>query len=176
MTKIVSLILIKILFVFSINAQTNPFDRLNFLLGDWSGTGSGFGNDKSKIDSHFILTLDDKYIEVVNDSKFDPTTDNPEGEHHTDKGFISYDESRKLIIYRQFNIEGYINQYILVDSLTTDNELVFVTETIENFIPGGKAKWTIKKISADKIETIFDVYFPKRGYSCMGTNSLTRKE
>ena len=114
------------------------------------------------------MIMDNKYIEVVNDSKFDPTPDNPVGEHHINKGYISYDESRNLIVFRQFNIEGYINQYVLIDSLLNENEPVFVTEAIENFLPGGIAKWTIKKISTNKIETIFDVFFPNKGYTCRG--------
>ena len=174
--KTLEVIIVLSLLCTSANGQTEPFDRLNFLIGEWSGSGSGFGNDKSKIESRFTLTMDSKYIEVINDSKFDPTPNNPKGEHHIDKGFISYDGSRKLIVFRQFNIEGYINQYILIDSLSSDDELVFVTETIENFVPGGKAKWTIKKISDDRIEPVFDVYFPNRGYTCMGTHILARKD
>ena len=34
-------------------AQNKIFDRLDFLLGKWTGTGSGFGNETSKIDSEF---------------------------------------------------------------------------------------------------------------------------
>lgn len=175
MTKTIFLVTISFFLSFSVKAQTNPFNRLYFLLGEWTGTGSGFGNDKSKIESHFLLTMDNNYIEVVNDSKFDPTPNNPDGEHHIDKGFISYDESRKLLVFRQFNIEGYINQYVLVDSLSNDNEIVFMTEEIENFLPGGHAKWTIKRTSLNQIVTVFDVFFPNKGYTCMGTNTLTRK-
>lgn len=176
MKKTLELTIVLFLLCTTANSQTEPFDRLNFLIGEWSGSGSGFGNEKSKIESSFTLTMDSKYIEVINDSKFDPTPNNPKGEHHIDKGFISFDGSRKLIVFRQFNVEGYINQYILVDSLSSDKELVFVTESIENFVPGGKAKWTIKKISDSRIETVFDVYFPNRGYTCMGTNFLIKKE
>ncbi len=156
--------------------QTNSLDKFKFLLGDWEGNGIGFGNEKSKIKSSFKLVMDDHYIEVKNDSKFESTTSNPEGETHSDIGFISYDSSRNLVVFRQFNKEGYINQYILNDSLSDDKKIIFVTESIENFVPGGKAKWTIKKISDKEIETIFDVYFPNKGFSCMGTNNLYRKE
>ena len=116
-----------------------------------------------------------KYIEVKNESKFDPTDNNPEGEHHVDNGFISYDKSRESIIFRQFNNEGYINQYVLIDSLSNDASLVFETENIENFVPGGKARWTINKLSEHKIKTIFDVSFPNKEYSCFGTNTLKKQ-
>ena len=62
-----------------------------------------------------------------------------------DKGFISFDATRNLIVFRQFNIEGYVNRYVLDDSLSNELQLVFVTEAIENFMPGGEARWTIKK-------------------------------
>ncbi len=155
--------------------QINHFDRVSFLIGHWTGTGSGFGNDKSRVESSFQLVMNEKYIEVKNESRFDPTEKNPKGEHHIDKGFISYDKSRKTLVYRQFNIEGYINQYILNDSLSNDSQLIFETEIIENFVPGGKARWTIKKISETQIETVFDVSFPNKEYSCFGTNILIRK-
>jgi len=155
--------------------QTNQFDRISFIVGDWNGTGTGFGNDKSKIESSFRLVMDGNYIEVKNESRFEPTEKKPQGEHHIDKGFISFDKSRKLIVFRQFNNEGYINQYTLNDSLSNDSILVFETENIENFVPGGKARWTIKKISEKQIETTFDVSFPNKDYSCFGINNLIRE-
>lgn len=128
---------------------------MNSLLGEWSGTGSGFGNNKSKAESTYIRVMGSTYIEVVNESQFDPTERNPKGEHHIDKAFISYDEIRKVIMCRQFNNEGYINQYVLNDSLSKDGLFIFETESIENFMPGGKARWTIKIISDKEIETTF---------------------
>lgn len=156
--------------------QSNSFDRLQFLIGEWNGSGTGFGNNQSKIEASFRLVMNETYIEVKNESWFEPTKKNPNGEHHIDNGFISYDTSRNLIVFRQFNSEGFVNQYILNDSLSKDNKLVFETETIENFIPGGKAKWTINKISDNQIESIFDVYFPNKGYSCLGTNTLLKQK
>ena len=112
---------------------------------------------------------------MINDSKFEPTDKKPEGEHHIDKGFISFDKQRKCIVYRQFNIEGFVNQYVLNDSLSIENTLIFETETIENFMPGGSARWTIKKADNNTIETIFEVSFPGGEFTCFGENSLTRK-
>jgi len=174
MTKLICIVVIEILFTFSLHAQTDRFDRLNFLQGEWSGRGSGFGNDSSTIKSFFKSDMGGKYIEFNNDSRFEPTSNNPEGEHHIDRGFISLDKERDLIVIRQFHIEGYVIQYILVDSLSNDSLLVFESESIENFVPGGKARWTLKKISENRIESVFDVAFPNSDYSCMGVNMLRK--
>lgn len=154
--------------------QTTDFQQLDFLLGDWSGRGSGFGNDSSTVNSFFKPVLKGKYIEFENESWFEPTSNNPEGEHHIDRGFISFDKERDAIVIRQFHVEGYIIRYILADSLSNDTMLVFESESIENFVPGGKARWTIKKTSDTRIETIFDVAFPNSEYSCMGVNKLQK--
>ena len=156
--------------------QNQAFEQLGFLLGQWEGTGQGFGNNQSTITSSFELVLNDQYIEVINDYRFEPTSQNPAGEHHIDQGMISFDKGRGVLVFRQFNIEGYINQYVLVDSLSTDRLLVFETEHIENFVPGGTARWTIEKLSEDEVETNFYVAFPGREPSCFGTNTLNRKK
>lgn len=166
-----------LVFLFSIGisfSQTDAFAQLDFLLGEWKGTGGGFGNTKSTINSSFQLVMGGKYIEVKNESRFEPTANKPTGEHHIDNGFISYDENRKLLVFRQFNIEGFVNQYVLNDSLSNENSLVFETEIIENFVPGGNARWTINKLSKDKIETVFDVSMPGQEYACFGKNILER--
>lgn len=157
-------------------AQNNPLEKFNVLKGEWIGTGSGFGNNKSKAESSYQMVMGGTYIEVINESKFEPTERNPKGEYHIDKGFISYDKNRAVFVCRQFNNEGFVNQYVLNDSLSSDKVFVFDTESIENFMPGGKARWTIKIISDNEIETIFDVSFPNKDYTCFGVNKLMRKE
>ncbi len=175
MRKTLIVLFVVLIPIFSFSQNSN-FESINFIIGDWAGTGSGFGNNKSTIESSFQLSMNEKYIEVVNESRFDPTDKNPEGEHHIDKGFISFDKQRKLIVYRQFNIEGYINQYLLNESKSNDSLLIFETETIENFLPGGKARWIITKTSENQIKTTFDVSFPNKEYSCFGENKLFKKQ
>ncbi len=174
MKKIILLILISTC-TFQLNAQKNALEKIDFIIGNWEGTGAGFGNSTSIISASYNYIMDAKYIEVKHESHFKPTENNKEGEHHIDKGFISFDTSRNSIIYRQFNNEGYINQYVLNDSLSNTKTLIFETEKIENFVPGGKARLTINKINDNEIETIFDVSFPNKAYSCFGTNKLTKQ-
>jgi hypothetical protein len=174
MKRLIFLLSSLVMIVVSVFGQSNPLDPMDFLIGDWSGTGSGFGNEKSRIESRFLWVMNGTYIEVINDSKFDPTDKKPEGENHIDRGFIIYDRIREKIILRQFNSEGYVNQYILSDSLSDDSTLVFETESIEN-LPNGKARWTIKRISESEYETTFDVSFTGDEYSCMGVNHLKKR-
>lgn len=157
-------------------SQSNNLEKLKFLEGHWEGDGAGFGNSKSVIKSDFNFVMGGKYIEVKNNSKFEPTNKNPEGENHIDWGMISYDKARDIIVFRQFNVEGYVNQYILNKEKSTESELIFETEIIENFMPGGKARWVIKKISKNTIETKFYVSFPGKEFSCFGTNNLTKQK
>ena len=139
-----------VMFSISLFAQNHNLSKLDFLIGEWEGIGSGFGNDKSVIEAEFEYALDGQYIEAEHESTFEPTEKKPEGEVHIDEGYISFDKSRELIVYRQFNSEGFVNQYVLVDSLSTDSVFVFITESIENFVPEGQAKYTITKKSENE--------------------------
>ncbi len=76
-------------------SQDNNFEKFNFLLGIWEGTGSGFGNEKSTIQSEFQLIMNGKYIEIKNNSKFEPTESKPNGENHIDWGIISYNKKSR---------------------------------------------------------------------------------
>jgi hypothetical protein len=61
---------------------------------------------------------------------------------HEDWGFISYDNRRKTFVYRQFHIEGFVNQYAL-ESLSPDSQsFTFVSECIQNIPTGWRAKET----------------------------------
>ena len=158
-----------------LQGQPDPLQQISFAVGEWEGSGVGFGSSRSAIQSSFQPVMNGAYLEIMNESRFEPTEANPQGDHHIDKGFISFDKERGILVYRQFNNEGYVNQYILSDALSTDTVLVFETEHIENFVPGGKARITLRKISDDSIETAFDLSFPGREFTCVGTNYLKRK-
>lgn len=168
-------ILLLFLFPILLNAQNN-FEKFNLLFGDWEGTGSGFGGGTSVIKSTYHLVMDGTYIEVKHDSQFEPTDKNPEGDHHIDWGMISFDKNRNTIVYRQFNNEGFFNQYILNEEKSTDKFFVFETEFIENFMPGGKAKFTIELKSDNEIETNFYLSFPGKEFACFGTNKLKKRQ
>lgn len=176
MKKVILILSFVLAASFTLFAQDDAFNKLDFLIGSWSGEGTGFGNSKSEITAEYKYVMDGNFIEVVHESFFEPTDKNREGEHHIDKGMISFDKSRNRLVYRQFNIEGFFNRYVLVDSLSNNEKLVFETESIENFVPGGKARFTIIKTGKVEIKTIFDLSFPGKEFACYGTNILHKIE
>ncbi|GET21998.1 heme-binding beta-barrel domain-containing protein [Prolixibacter denitrificans] len=155
-------------------AQGNPLEQLNFLIGDWMGTGSGYGDTKSKVEVSFYYIMQGKFIEMDAESRFAPKGKNNKGQFHQEKGFFSYDEDRKLIIYRQFSNDGYVNQYYLNDTISTAHTLVFDTERTENFVPDGKARWIIQKEGDQHLSTSFNVAFPKQDFVNFGSQELIK--
>ena len=157
-------------------SQNSNFERFAFLFGEWTGTGSGFGNTRSKIQSEFKVIMNGKYIQIKNYTESEPNKSKPKGDKHTDWGILSFDKKRKKVIYRQFHSEGYVNQYVLNDSLSTDTKLIFETETIENFVEAGKARWTIRKHGDKEIEIKFDVSVPGKESAYYNTHRLRKKQ
>ncbi|WP_340113466.1 hypothetical protein [Maribellus mangrovi] len=172
--KNISLIIFMCVIV-NVHAQ-NSLQIFDGLIGKWEGTGTGFGNAQSEVSANYNWLMNRQYIEVKHHSEFDPTDQNPEGEIHDDQGIISFDKARQVVVFRQYHNEGFFNEYVLNDSLSTKSNLIFETERIENFVPGGRAKFTIKLIGKDEIQTVFDVGFPGREMACFGTNNLKRVE
>ncbi len=159
----------------NIFSQEKPLDRFNLLVGEWQGTGEGFGASKSEVYSTFKWVLNQQFLEVKNHSEFESTDQNSKGEIHDDWGIISFDKARKVFVFRQFHVEGFVNQYVLNESLSTQNTFVFESEVIENFVPGGKARWTIVLKDNSEIETIFDIAMPDKDLVCYGKNKLKKK-
>ena len=85
--------------------------------------------------------LGSRFIQVRNRSTYPPQERNPKGETHEDIGFLSFDSTRKRIVFRQFHVEGFVNQYVLEPNQTPDR-LVFITESIENIPAGFRARET----------------------------------
>ena len=156
------------------SAQKNPLERLDFLIGDWVGTGKGYNNTQSKVEISFYYIMKGKFIEMDSESRFAPVGKNDKGQFHQEKGFFSYDKDRKQIVYRQFSNDGYVNQYYLNDTISTAHTLVFDSEKTENFIPDGKARWIIQKEGDHQLSTSFNVAFPGQSFVSFGSQELMK--
>jgi len=168
-------VIILIIYFQSAYSQSNTFYQFDFLIGNWVGSGVDIDKNKSEISASYSYTTGNTYIEVNHHSEIEKKNKKFKNEVHDDWGMISYDKQRGVYIYRQFNIEGYYNQFILIDSLSNENTIVFESEQTENFLAEGKFRLIVKKINNFEIETFLDLVSSGKEIS-YGKNKLIKEE
>jgi len=137
--------------------------NLKFLIGSWRGIGSGQAGS-SNVARSYQLILNEKFLEVRNKSTYPPQSQNPQGEVHEDLGLISYDEARKAFVFRQFHIEGFVNQYVM-DYLAPDGKtIVFTSESIENIPTGWRARESYLVVNPDEFTETFELAAPGKEF------------
>lgn len=163
----------------AIGGQTKPstdvFQPLKFFVGKWSGTGKGQPG-QSRTEREYRMVLNDKFIEVKNRSVYEPQPQNPKGEVHDDWGLISFDKSRKQFVFRQFHVEGFVNQYVLTSISDDGKTLVFNSEALENIPSGFKARETLKILGADEFTEVFEIAEPGKGFEVYSENHYRRQK
>ena len=170
--------LLLLMIPFAGSAQLSKKDSLwlpfKDFIGEWKGAGDGV-DGKATYERSYKLVLNKNYIEVRNKSNYEPNDKSPKGYLHEDVGYISYDKMRKTFIFRQFHIEGFINQYKL-ESISPDGKtLVFVSESIENIPAGWRAKETFT-IANGSLKEAFDLAEPGKEYEPYTKADLLRKD
>lgn len=132
------------------------------LFGSWTGSVTGVAGEGRGTRSYELI-MDGRFLLVRDRTEFSAQERNPEGEVHQDWGLISYDEHRELYVLRQFLIEGYVNQYTLT-SPSAQNQLMFVTESIENLPEGWRARETLSFTDEDHFAEEFDLAEPGQDF------------
>ena len=146
---------------------------LNRFVGSWRGTGSGEPGD-SRVTRNYDPVLGGKFLEERNISTYAPQAANPQGETHFHRGFWSFDRSRSRIIFRQFHLEGFVNQYVATTADFENDVFVLETEAIENIPPGFRARETYRFSGADAFEETFEIAEPGAAFALYSRNRLTR--
>ena len=147
---------------------------LHYFIGEWQGqsmgkSGEGIG------ERIYRFIMNDTYLYYQNTMKFNSQEKNPKGDLHEDRTFFSYDKNRKLIVARQFNIEGFVNQFVL-DSLSADQKMIiFVTENSENAPSGLQARLIYEIKNENEFVETFELGFAGKQFSCWMTNTWKRK-
>ncbi len=148
------------------------FSSLSYFIGDWKSETSGKAGKGIGLQS-FAPEMNEQYISLKNETKFEASEKHPKGEIHMDWGMISFDSFRKKIVYRQFNIEGYVNQFVLDNS--KEGIYIFETEAIENVPSGFKARITLEIVDKNTFREGFELAPPGKDYSGCIYNVRKRK-
>ena len=152
-------------------ATANQLSALDPFIGRWEGTSEGRpGNGTAE--REYTRILNSRFVQVSNRSSYPPQERNPKGETHEDIGIFSADRSRNRIVFRQFHVEGFVNEYVHVDS--PPPTLVFETESIENIPAGWRARETYRLITPDEFEEIFELSEPGKPFEVYSRSRLKR--
>lgn len=156
-------------------SQATPTTRLSAvqpLVGKWQGTAEGQPGTGT-LTREYRAVLRDRFIEEINRSVYPPQEKNPKGEIHEHRGFFSFDNARKTVIFRQFHGEGFVNQYVL-EPTTKPGVLVFVSEAIENIPNGYRARETYTFIGENEFEEVFEIAEPGKDFALYSKARLKR--
>jgi hypothetical protein len=140
------------------------------LVGIWEGTSEGKpGKGKVRLEVSFVFG--ERFLKLAGTADY---TNDKGGEHHEDFGYVSYDSARKTHVFRQFHLEGFVNQYVLSkgDDQVKD-ALELTSESCENTPPGWKARerYVFKDQS---LEHTFELAPPNKPFEIYTRASLSR--
>ena len=145
----------------------------NFFIGAWKGSGQRQPGH-SHVERKYEFVLNKKFLFVQNKSIYDPQEKNPHGEIHEDWSLISYDRARETYVFRQFHIEGFVNQYVLDQIAEAGQSISFVTEKIENISPGWQARETYQILGPDEFVEIFELAVPDKNFEVCSERHFQR--
>ena len=158
-------------------SQASPASRLSAvqpLIGKWQGTSEGQPGTGA-VTREYRLVLGDRFIEETNRSVYPPQEKNPKGESHEHRSFFSFDNARKTVVFRQFHVEGFVNQYAL-EPTGKQGVLVFVSEALENIPQGYRARETYTFSNPNEFEETFEIAEPGKDFEVYSRARLRRAQ
>ena len=153
--------------------RSDIWEPIRYFVGTWEGTGNGQPG-MSKIQREYRFVLNDKFLHVQNKSTYDPQPKNPKGEVHQDWGMMSFDKGRKKFVFRQFHVEGFVNQYVMTSS--SAKTIVFTSESIENTPAGFRARETYKILGPNEFIEVFEIAEPGKDFELYSEGHFKRKK
>jgi hypothetical protein len=171
------ILLVSVIVGASIRAQeavpkTDRFGPLRFLVGTWRGDQAGQPG-RGSAERTYTFVLNDRFLQETNTSTYPPQEQNPKGEVHHHLSMMSYDSGRKLLVFRQFHTEGFVNTYVQEPS-ADDKKIVFVSEAIENIPAGYRARETYTILGHDEFIERFEIAEPGRDFALYSEAHLKR--
>jgi hypothetical protein len=152
---------------------SDPWQRVRFMLGRWTGTVQGESGNGT-VTRSYEFTLAGHFIEERDVSTYPAQARNRKGEVDEHRGFISYDRNRQALVLRQFQQEGSVNVYVLNEKESAGNVLVFDSENFENHDTGFRARETYEVYSSDEFIETFEVAEPGKQLDLYSRTRFTR--
>ena len=152
--------------------SANAWQPLERFVGTWQGTARGQAGEGAVVRT-YAKVLGGRFIQEANTSTYPPQEKNKKGEVHEHSGMFSYDKQRKVLMLRQFHIEGFVNTYKQV-SEPNAAKLVFESEGFENFNNSWKARETYEFDGDDRFVETFELAPPGKDFQVYSRTELKR--
>ena len=149
-------------------AQVRPF------LGQWKGNSEGRPG-RGTVERTYAFVLGGRYVQELNVSIYPPQDKSPKGERHEHWSYFSYDRSRKLLMLRQFHVEGFINTYRQAAATEATGALVFESEAFENLPAGWQARESYQFPTPDEVIETFELSSPGKPFEVYSRTTLSRQ-
>lgn len=154
-------------------ATPDPWSPVRFMVGKWQGTATGHAGDGTVV-RQYEFVLNQRFIHEKNTSTYPPQEKNKKGEVHDHISYISYDKARKLLVLRQFHVEGFVNRFIFNKETSTSAKIVFDSEVFENFSNKWKARETYEVLGPDEFTETFELAPPDKPFHLYSKNHFKR--
>jgi hypothetical protein len=153
--------------------QPDPWADVRFLVGHWRGVASGKAGDGTVL-RQYEFVIGQRFIQEKNISTYPPQKSNKKGEVHEHWSMLSYDRARKVLVLRQFHVEGFVNQFALDPEKSTATRLVFESERFENFSNKWRARETYEIAGPDDFTETFELAEPDKPFEVYSRNVFKR--
>jgi hypothetical protein len=155
-------------------ARTSATDRWAHwrpLVGVWEGNSQG-APGKGKIRLEFAFVLSERYLRVSGTALYEPRQAGKSGERHEDFGYVSFDRDRRKFIFRQFHIEGFVNQYVMTSD-PSSGLIELKSEALENTPPGWKARETYR-LENGELKHVFELAEKDKAFEVYASSVLQK--
>jgi THAP4-like, heme-binding beta-barrel domain len=178
-TQMLKLLFVVLFVSASVSAQTAPkndlWKPLRLLVGVWEGTGKS-GSGDSIVEREYKFMLNDRFLQAAQRSNYAAKARNPKEAVHEDVGFFSYDKARKQFVFRQFNSEGFIIQF-LVSSISDDGRTMILDSEINENIPKDmRSRITYRISNETEFTETYDIAEPGKDFVTYFTKDFRRKK
>jgi hypothetical protein len=153
--------------------KPDPWAPVRFMEGAWKGTTEGKPGTGT-VERKYEFVLKDRFLHERNTSTYPPQERNKKGEVHDHWSFLSYDRGRKLLVLRQFHVEGFVNQYVLQPDESGPGKLVFVSEAFENLSNKWRARETYHVLGPDEFTETFELAMEGKPFEVYSKNHFRR--
>lgn len=152
--------------------DADPWRPLERFVGEWRGTATGQAGT-GEVVRRYAKVMGGRFIHETNTSTYPPQEKNRKGEVHEHSGMFSYDKQRKVLMLRQFHVEGFVNTYRQAPDGSAA-KLVFESEAFENFSNAWKARETYEFDGDDRFVETFELAAPGKEFQVYSRTELKR--